>query len=74
MGIILHFALLASFMWMGVEGLRLCRMVVYVFNLKSWTLYYVLASYFVPGLVVGITILVAYFTIGIVPAYVGDET
>ncbi len=62
-------------MWMGIEGLRLCRMVIYVFNLSDWTLYYVLAAYIVPFIIVGITVLTAYVSgTGIVSAYVGDET
>lgn len=74
MGILLHFSLLSSFMWMGIEGLRLCRMVIYVFNLSDWTMYYVMAAYTVPLLIVGITVLTANFTDGILVAYVGDET
>lgn len=74
MGILLHFTLLASFMWMGVEGLRLCRMVIYVFNVSNWTLYYLLIAYGVPFVVVGTTVLTAHFTTGITAAYVGDET
>lgn len=74
MGVSLHFTLLVSFMWMGVEGLRLCRMVIYVFNLRDWTLYYILAAYTIPIIIVGATVLVAYFTNGIIAAYVGDET
>lgn len=74
MGILLHFSLLSSFMWMGIEGLRLCRMVIYVFNLSDWTMYYVMAAYTVPLLIVGITVLTANFTDGILFAYVGDET
>jgi hypothetical protein len=74
MSVSLHFSLLVSFMWMGIEGVRLCRMVIYVFNLCDWTLYYILVAYIVPFVIVGSTILVAYFTTGIIPAYVGDET
>lgn len=74
MGILLHFSLVTSFMWMGVEGLRLCRIVLYVFNVVDWTLYYLLAAYIVPFLVVGFTVLSAYFTTGITSAYAGDET
>lgn len=74
MSVSLHFSLLVSFMWMGIEGVRLCRMVIYVFNLCDWTLYYILAAYIVPFIIVGSTVLVAYFTTGIIPAYVGDET
>lgn len=74
MGVLLHFSLLVSFMWMGIEGVRLCRMVVYVFNLCDWTFYYVLAANLVPSIIVGTTLFVAHFTTGIIPAYAGDET
>lgn len=73
MGILLHFTLLVSFMWMGIEGLRLCRMVLYVFNLKDWTVYYVLTAYIVPFLIVSITVLTAHSKADIMSAYVGDE-
>ncbi|EFX70253.1 hypothetical protein DAPPUDRAFT_35643, partial [Daphnia pulex] len=53
MGATLHFCLLVSFMWMGIEGVRLCRMVIYVFNLYNWTLYYILAANIVPFIIVG---------------------
>lgn len=74
MGILLHFCLLVSFMWMGIEGLRLCRMVLYVFNLRDWTLYYVLAAYIIPIIIVGVTVLTAQSTTTIISAYTGDET
>ena len=74
MGVSLHFCLLVSFMWMGIEGLRLCRMVIYVFNLSDWTLYYALAAYTIPFVIVGSTVLVANSADGIISAYVGDET
>lgn len=73
MGILLHFTLLVSFMWMGVEGVRLCRMVLYVFNLRDWTRYYLLAAYLIPTIIVGATVLAAYNTTGILQAYAGDE-
>ena len=72
MGILLHFSLITSFMWMGVEGLRLCRIVLYVFNVTDWTLYYLLVAYLVPLFIVGSTILSAYLTTGITSAYAGD--
>lgn len=74
MGVLLHFSLLVSFMWMGIEGLRLCRMVVYVFNLNDWTVYYVLVSYIVPFLIVTITVMTAYISSDIISIYAGDET
>lgn len=74
MGIMLHFSLLVSFMWMAIEGLRLCRMVLYVFNLRDWTLYYVLAAYIIPFIIVSVTVLTAEFTTTIISAYTGDET
>lgn len=73
MGILLHFTLLVSFMWMGVEGVRLCRMVLYVFNLRDWTRYYLLAAYLIPTVIVTVTALTAFFTSGILQAYTGDE-
>lgn len=74
MGVLLHFSLLVSFMWMGIEGLRLCRMVVYVFNLDDWTVYYVLVSYIAPFLIVSITVLTAHISADIISTYAGDET
>ena len=74
MGILLHLSFLTSFMWMGIEGLRLCRRVLYVFNLKDWTTIYVVSGYVVPVVIVGITVATAHFTTGIVAAYCDDET
>ena len=74
MGVLLHFALLVSFMWMGVEGVRLCRMVLYVFNLRDWTRFYLTTAYLVPTIVVTVTVLTAYYTTGVLEAYAGDET
>ena len=61
-------------MWMGMEGLRLCRMLLFVFNLNDWTWFYVLVGYSVPVIIVAVTVLTAYFTTGVRAAYVDDET
>ena len=60
-------------MWIGIEGLRLCRIVLYVFNVDDWTVYYILLGYTTPAIIVGTTILTAALTTGVIPAYVGDE-
>lgn len=59
---------------MGIEGLHLCRMAIIVFNVKNWTRIYTAIGYGVPTIVVSTTILTAYFTTGVVPAYVDDES
>ena len=76
-GIVLHLSLLVSFMWMAVEGLRLCHLVIDVFNQqkRKWTWLYLVVAYGVPSVIVGTTVLVANFSDGGVSfAYVGDET
>ena len=85
MGIFLHYILLASFMWMLLEGFQLHRMTVQVvpWDRKS-ALYYAIVAYAVPFLIVGITVLVAnslqpieeenMIKSGIIQVYSGDET
>ena len=76
-GIVLHLSLLVSFMWMAVEGLRLCHLVIDVFNQqkRKWTWLYLVVAYGVPSVIVGTTVLVANFSDGGDSfAYVGDET
>jgi len=86
MGIFLHYILLASFMWMLLEGFQLYRMTVDVFD--AWSrksaLYYAIVAYTVPFLIVGITVLIAnslqpiedenMIKSGIIQVYSGDET
>lgn len=78
MGILLHYILLASFMWMFVEGLQLYRISVNVMDVwtTKWNLYFVLLAYTTPLIIVGSTILATslYGPDGIVQAYSGDET
>ncbi|CAH1774964.1 unnamed protein product, partial [Owenia fusiformis] len=53
---VLHFFFLASFAWMCLEGIQLYVMLIEVFEPdKSRKLYYYLAGYGIPGLVVGIS-------------------
>ncbi len=61
MGIILHYMLLASFMWMLLEGFQLYRMAVNVFDIwnKKWTIYYSVVAYSVPLVIVVTTVLIA---------------
>lgn len=76
MGILLHYTLLVSFMWMGIEGLRLCLMVVNVFDRRDFTLLYMMIAYTCPLLIVGVTIVTAQLTLprGVIDVYAGDET
>ena len=89
MGILLHYMLLTSFMWMLLEGFQLYRMSVNVFGVwtRKWTIYYTIVGYSVPFFIVGVTVLSANsldprpynetsdFTMtGIMQAYSGDET
>ena len=78
MGIVLHLTLLVSFTWMAVEGVRLYHLLTDVFShqQRDFTLYYMIAGYAIPCVIVGITVLVAHLNEaeGIVSAYVGDET
>ena len=76
MGILLHYVLLVSFMWIFIEGIHLYRLTkdaieVYTTN---WMRYYALFAYGGPLAIVGITVLCAVFTDGIIEAYSGDET
>ena len=74
MGILLHFSFLSSFMWMGIEGSRLCRLVLLVFTPNDWTGTYVVVGYGVPTIIVAVTVLTAFFTTEISAAYCDDET
>ena len=74
MGIILHFSFLASFTWMGIEGLHLCRMLIIVFNVKDWKRIYIGIGYGVPVIIVAATVLTAHCTTGILTAYVDEES
>ncbi len=88
MGILLHYMLLTSFMWMLIEGFQLYRVVVAVFGTKKSSIYYALVAYTVPFFIVGITVLIAnsyeskefirvnttVILTGIMQAYSGDET
>ena len=79
MGILLHFTLLVSLMWIAVEGIRMFRLtVIDIFNKKSgkwWEFYfYLIFAYGIPAIVLGATILIAALTTGITNAYSGDET
>jgi len=78
MGALLHFFLLAGFMWFFIDGLQLYRLVANVFKVlttSKWTAYWYFAlAYLVPFLVVLITELLASFSsIGIIGVYSGDE-
>jgi len=75
MGIFLHYILLASFMWMFIEGTQLYRMATNVFNVMTikWTTFYIVLAYSMPLLIVGITILSASSAIGVLEVYSGDE-
>ena len=88
MGILLHYFLLTSFMWMLIEGFQLYIMVVDVFRTRKTKIHYAIVAYTVPFFIVGVTILTAnsyepYETVrvnntvnltGIMQAYSGDET
>jgi len=76
MGILLHYVLLVSFMWIFIEGIHLYLLTknaikVYTTN---WMRYYALLAYGGPLAIVGITIQFAVFTEGIIEVYSGDET
>jgi len=79
MGALLHFFLLACFMWFFVEVLQLYRLATNVFNVlttSQWTTYYYFAlAYSLPFLVVITTELLAniYSVDGIIGIYSGDE-
>jgi len=86
MGILLHYILLASFMWMFIEGFQLYRLALNVFDVwnRKWTLFYIIVAYTIPFIIVGITVLVANSLepivegnstmSGIIQVYSGDET
>jgi len=88
MGILLHYMLLACFMWMLIEGFQLYRIVVKVLGTKKHTIQYTIVAYTVPFCIVGITILTAESNptkefvrgnstvtlTGIMQAYSGEET
>ena len=77
MGMVLHYFLLAAFMWMLIEGCELYRMVNQIFGtLRSkLTIIYALLAYTVPLLIVVITMLTAVFIEkDFLDAYAGDET
>jgi len=61
MGILLHYFLLVSFMWMFIEGVQLYRMTMNVFSVLTtkWTLAYMALAFTVPILIVGITVICA---------------
>lgn len=78
MGVLLHFFLLASFMWFFIDGLQMYRLATNVFkvlNSSIWTTYYYFAlAYLVPLLVVLITEICASFSsIGLIGVYSGGE-
>lgn len=75
MGIFLQYILLASFVWMFIEGMQLGRMAINVFNVMTtkWTRVYMILAYSIPFLIVGITIISASSTIGVLEVYSGDE-
>ena len=84
MGILLHYMLLASFMWMFLEGFQLYRITLNVFDVwtKRWTIYYFVFAYTVPLIIVGTTVLISSYRppdeainkTGIQQVYSGDET
>jgi len=63
MGILLHYMLLASFMWMLLEGFLLYRITLDVFDVwaKTWTIFYLIVAYTVPLFIVGITVLMSIY-------------
>lgn len=86
MGVLLHYFLLVSFMWMFIEGVQLYRMTMNVFNVLTtkWTLAYIALAYTIPILIVGITVICASQFArnsqnetacnGVINVYAGDET
>lgn len=86
MGILLHYFLLVSFMWMFIEGVQLYRMTLNVFSVLTtkWTLAYIALAFTVPILIVGVTVICASqfarnswndtASRGIINVYAGDET
>ncbi|EDV25639.1 uncharacterized protein TRIADDRAFT_55944 [Trichoplax adhaerens] len=52
---VLHFSLLATFMWMLVEGIHIYLVLIKVFDVNEKFLYYQLASIGVPALIAGLT-------------------
>lgn len=86
MGILLHYVLLVSFMWMFIEGFQLYRMSVNVFDVwtEKWKIYNIILAYTIPFLIVCITVISAnayYEPIseedvvksGILQVYSGDD-
>ena len=60
-GIVTHYVYLTAFVWMGIEGIHLYRMVVSVFDSgRSPTIIYRITAYGIPVLIVGITCVVGY--------------
>ncbi len=89
MGIMLHYMLLTSFIWMLLEGFQLYRMSVHVFDVRArkLTIFYATVAYTVPMVIVATTVLIAdsfdpipynetsdFTMTGIMQAYSGDET
>ena len=76
MGMMEHYFLLVSFMWMLIEGYQFYRMVNNAFyaRTRQWTVFYIIVAYAVPLLIFLITILVASFNeeVGVLGAYTGS--
>ena len=63
-------------MWIFVEGIHIYRLTENAIKVDStnWILYYAFVAYGVPIVIVGITVLCAVFSDGIIEVYSGDET
>ena len=76
MGILLHYVLLVSFMWIFIEGIHLYRLTKNAIKVDTtnWMRYYALLAYGGPLVILAITLQCAAYTDGIVEVYSGDET
>ncbi len=63
-------------MWIFIEGIHLYRLTENAFKVGSadWIRLYSFIAYGVPLVIVGITVLSAVFSEGIIEVYSGDET
>jgi len=63
-------------MWIFIEGIHIYRLIrnSIKVDMTNWIQLYAFLAYGVPLLIVGITVLCAVFSEGIIEVYSGDET